>query len=475
MALQTPDYRAVLTQTVGQALSFLNQIDTAPVGATKAASQLRDALANLLPEKGLQSDRVIEELCCHTDLGLHGSVSGRFFAWVVGGVLPVALAADWLSSTWNQNAALLCGSPAAAVVEEVVGEWLKQLLQIPSQASFALVTGSQMAHATCLAAARHALLARSGWDVEEKGLFGAPRVRILVSEAHHGSIERAARLLGFGKGSLVAVPTDPLGRVKVDELDRILAGEPTMPTIVCLQAGDINTGAFDDFEAILPLAKRHSAWVHIDGAFGLWAAASPRYRHLMAGAQNADSWVTDGHKWLNVPYDCGYAFVADPLAHRAAMTLRASYLTHAPDARDQMDWNPEWSRRARGFPTYAALRHLGREGVADLIDRCCEHARTLAGEIGRLPGVEVLSEPIINQGLVRFLSPGGDEAAHDRHTDQVIAAINATGEAFFSGTTWQEHRAMRISVCNWRTSFKDVERTVKSVAGVLLSSRVAVR
>jgi len=208
----------------------------------------------------------------------------------------------------------------------------------------------------------------------------------------------------------------------------------------------------------------------VDGAFGLWAAASPRYRYLLAGAQGADSWVTDGHKWLNVPYDCGYAFVADAAAHRAAMTLHASYLTHATDARDQIEWNPEWSRRARGFPTYAALRHLGREGVANLIDRCCEHARTLVQGIGRLPGVEILSEPIINQGLVRFLSPTRNQAADDRHTDEVIAAVNATGEAFFSGTTWQGRRAMRISVCNWRTSSKDVERVVQSVAAVLKSA-----
>jgi glutamate/tyrosine decarboxylase-like PLP-dependent enzyme len=470
MALANPDYRALLGSTLEHALSFLNQMDTAPVGAAKTASELRKALAKALPETGMRSEQVIEELTCDTNGGIHGSASGRFFAWVVGGALPSAVAADWLTSTWNQNAALYCGSPAAAIVEEVVGDWLKQLLQIPPHASFALVTGSQMAHATCMAAARNALLSRLGWDVEEQGLFGAPRIRILVSGKQHGSIERAVRLLGFGKGSMVAVATDPLGRIRVDELHQVLRSGPAAPTILCLQAGDINTGAFDDFAAILPLAKLYPAWIHVDGAFGLWAAASPRYRHLLAGAEQADSWVTDGHKWLNVPYDCGYAFIADPVAHQAAMTLHAAYLTHASDARDQMNFTPEWSRRGRGFPTYAALRQLGREGVVKLIDGCCEHARALVKGIGGLPGVEVVSEPIINQGLVRFVLPAGDEAAHDRRTDEVIASVNATGEAYFSGTTWQGRRAMRISVCNWRTSDEDVERAVKSVASVLESS-----
>lgn len=475
MALAYPDYRALLASTLEHALSFLNQMDNAPVGATKTAAQLREALTKTLPETGLPAERVIEELARDTSGGIHGSASGRFFAWVVGGALPSALAADWLTSTWNQNAALYCGSPAAAIVEEIVGEWLKELLQIPPGASFALVTGSQMAHATCLAAARNALLARLGWDVEEQGLFRAPRIRILTNAQQHGSVERAVRLLGFGRDSMVRVATDPSGTIRVDELKRALQSEPLAPTILCLQAGDINTGAFDDFAAILPLAKLYPAWVHVDGAFGLWAAASPRYRQLLAGAAQADSWVTDGHKWLNVPYDCGYAFVADPVAHQAAMSLHASYLSHATDARDQMNFTPEWSRRGRGFATYAALRQLGREGVVKLVDGCCEHARGLVKGIGGLPGVEVLSEPIINQGLVRFLSPAGGEEAHDRRTDDVIEAINGAGEAYFSGTTWDGRRAMRVSVCNWRTGSQDVERAMKSVAGVLNAAGVAAR
>jgi glutamate/tyrosine decarboxylase-like PLP-dependent enzyme len=469
MATRDPRYTSLLHSTLEHALTFLNHLDSRTVAATKTSSELRQAFARSLPDQGIPAEQVVEELARDTEGGLLGSASGRFFAWVIGGALPSALAADWLSSTWNQNAALYCCSPAAAIVEEVAGDWLKELLQLPSQASFALVTGSQMAHTTCLAAARNALLARVGWDVEERGLFGAPPIRILVSGERHGSVDRAVRLLGFGKSSLVALRTDRLGRIRVEALDRELQNEPAAPAILCLQAGDINSGAFDDFQTIVPLARRHSAWVHVDGAFGLWAFASPRYCHLMEGAQSADSWTTDGHKLLNVPYDCGYAFVADADAHRASMTLRASYLTHAADARDQMNWNPEWSRRGRGFPTYAALRELGRQGVADLVDRCCEHAQSLVQGLGRLPGVEVLCDPIINQGLVRFLAPSGTEPDHDRHTDQVIASTVEAGEAFFSGTTWRGRRAMRVSVCNWRTTSEDVRRTLQSVASVLQS------
>jgi glutamate/tyrosine decarboxylase-like PLP-dependent enzyme len=336
-----PRYTPLLSSALRHALAFLENLDTRPVGATKTVEELRSALAKDLPDRGLPAEQVIEDLACDTQGGLHGMASGRFFGWVVGGALPSALAADWLTSTWNQNAALYCGSPAAAIVEEVVGGWLKDVLQLPPVASFALVTGSQMAHATCLAAARHALLARDGWDVEERGLSGAPRIRILASAAHHGSVDRAARLLGLGRGNIIALATDPSGRIQVGELESALQSDPIAPTILCMQAGDINTGAFDDFKAIIPLARQHAAWVHVDGAFGLWAAASPRYRYLVAGVNEADSWVTDGHKWLNVPYDCGYAFVANAAAHRAAVALRASYLSHATDARDQIEWNPE--------------------------------------------------------------------------------------------------------------------------------------
>lgn len=368
---------------------------------------------------------------------------------MIGGSLPAALAADWLTSTWDMNTTLYVSGPAAAVVEEVAGAWLKEILRLPETASFAFVTGCQMAHVTCVAAARHGLLGRLGWDVEEQGLAGAPSIRILSGQ-RHGSTERAVRLLGLGQRQIVELPTDDEGRMLPYALERELSGHPSSPAIVLLQAGDINTGMYDLFDSVIPVAHRHGAWVHIDGAFGLWAAASLRFQQLLAGAANADSWATDGHKWLNVPFDCGYAFVADAGAHRA-------------DARDQRDWTPEWSRRARGFPTYAALRQLGRCGVGALIERCCDHARTLVDRIGALPGVEVVSQPVINQGPVRFL----DAVDSDRRTEEVISAIAATGEAFFSGTTWRGRRAMRISVINWQTSEADVDRAVRACADVL--------
>ncbi len=409
-------------------------------------------------------EQVIEDLIRNVEPGIIASAGGRFFAWVVGGALPSALAADWLTSAWDQNAALYSCGPAAAIVEEVAADWLKQILGLPSQASVAFVTGCQMAHVTCLAAARHALLENRGWNVEERGLFGAPPIRVVSSDQRHGSFERAVRLLGLGSANVEYLAADSNGALPPDALSDALQRDPS-PAIVLLQAGEINTGAFDCFANLIPIARRHAAWVHVDGAFGLWAAASPRYRHLVEGVDQADSWATDGHKWLNVPYDSGYALVAHAEAHRASMSHRAAYLTHAAEMRDQIDWNPEWSRRARGFPTYAALRELGRSGVAALIERGCDHARAIVDDIGRLPGAEVLLTPTINQGLVRFLDPGGKD--HDRRTDQIIAATVQTGEAFFAPTTWRGTRAMRVSVCNWRTTGEDVHRAVDAVRTAL--------
>jgi len=461
--------RATLEIALDDAVNHLENLDSTPVAATVDIQTLRDRLSKVFDNEGISPQEVIRELVEDVKGGILGCASGRFFGWVIGGALPAALAADWLTSTWDQNAALYACGPAAAIVEEVAGNWLKDILGLPAHASFAFVTGCQMAHATCLSAARHALLERHGWDVEQQGLYGAPPIRILSNGQRHGSIERAIRLLGLGNAQIVDLDTDRSNRIIDGALEEALNRNPSSPTIVILQAGDIATGAFDKFDVLIPAAKAHHAWVHVDGAFGLWAGASPRYRHLLKAVEQADSWATDGHKWLNVPFDCGYAFVANGGAHRDSMSHRAVYLTHDGEARDQIDWNPEWSRRARGFPTYAALRQLGRNGVTELIDRCCQHARSLVFGIGKLPGAEIISEPITNQGLLRFRYPGEGlaDTDHDRRTEEVLAAVLASGEAFFTGTTWQSKRVMRVSVCNWRTSEQDVERAVKAVAAAL--------
>jgi len=450
------------------ALSHLESLDEQPVSATATPGQLRARLRKPLNDASLDPACVIDELVRDASSGLIGSAGGRFFAWAIGGSVSAALAADWLTSAWDQNATLYASSPAAAVVEEVAGEWLKEILGLPAAASFALVSGCQMAHVTCLAAARHALLAERGWDVERRGLFDAPRIRVLASN-RHGTIDRAVRLLGIGEDQVAALPLDDRARLIPAALEEALAADATAATIVVLQAGDLNVGAFDNYAAAIPIARQHGAWVHVDGAFGLWTAASPRHQHLVDGVAAADSWATDGHKWLNVPYDCGYAFVAHPDAHRAAMSHRAPYLVHATDARDELDWTPEWSRRARGFATYAALRQMGRAGIADLVERCCAHARALLSGIGALHGAEVVWESEINQGLVRFLDPAPDarEEDHDRRTDQVVERLVARGEAFFMATTWRGRRAMRVSVLNWQTTDQHVERAVRAVAEAL--------
>jgi glutamate/tyrosine decarboxylase-like PLP-dependent enzyme len=464
-----PDFKNTLDVAYANAVSHLEGLEETSVAATSDLQTLRSRIAKPLGREGLPPDRVVAELVNDVAGGLLGSAGGRFFGWVIGGTLPAAVGADWLTSVWQQNAAMYACSPAASVVEETVGAWLKDVLSLPSDASFALLSGCQMAHVTCLAAARHALLSRRGWDVEADGLSGSPRIRILSSTEWHGSFERAARLIGFGRSCIKPLPVDSEGRLLVDALQRELGQDPTAPTIVLLQAGDINIGAYDSFTELIPLAHRFGAWVHVDGAFGLWAAVSERLKYLVRGVAQADSWATDGHKWLNVPFDCGFAFVADAEAHQASLSIRAAYLTHATEARDQVEWNPEWSRRSRCFPAYAALRQLGRDGLADLIERCCGHAKAIVRGIGELAGAELVWEPVINQGLVRFLDqrPGASEADHDRRTDEVIAAIQASGEAFFGGTTWRGRRAMRVSVCNWRTSDADVTRVVNAVAKIL--------
>ncbi|HEV3298444.1 MAG TPA: pyridoxal-dependent decarboxylase [Planctomycetaceae bacterium] len=457
-----------LQRALDHATRYLEELERRPVNSTAGLDDLRARLGGPLPERGTDPTEVIDELVANTAGGHLGSAGGRFFAWVIGGALESALAADWLTSTWNQNATIFATSPVAAVVDEIVGNWMKELLGLPADASFALTTGTQLAHFTCLSAARYAVLRNVDWNVNERGLFDAPTIRVIVSEERHASVDRAVRFLGIGKENIVPIATNAASQIDVASFKAAIASEDG-PTIVVLNAADLNVGTFENFNELIPLAIRHGAWVHVDGAFGLFARASRSKRPMTAGLEMAQSWATDGHKWLNVPSDCGFAFVRDRDAHRASMTTSASYFTHELRARDPVDWGPEWSRRARGFTVYAAIKELGRTGLEELIDRCCSYATAIVTGIGKLPGAEVLWTPTLNQGLLRFLDPRpqATQVDHDARTDQVIAGVNATGEAFFSGTTWKGKRAMRVSVVNWRTSQSDVKRALAAVASVL--------
>jgi glutamate/tyrosine decarboxylase-like PLP-dependent enzyme len=459
---------AALERAYHHAARWLEGLDTRAVNATATLEELRARLGVPLEEQGADPARIIDDLAAATEGGLLGSPGGRFFAWVIGGSLPSALAADWLTSAWDQNAGMYATAPAAAIAEEVAGAWLLDLLDLPRDASFAFVTGCQMAHVTALAAAREGVLRAAGWDVQADGLFGAPRIRVLANDTRHTTVDRALRFLGIGERAVCAIPTDANGRVTEASLESALASNAG-PTIVVLAAGDLNTGVFDSFAKLIPIAKSAGAWVHVDGAFGLMARASASKRHMVDGIDLADSWATDAHKWLNVPYDSGIAIVKHREAHYTAMTVHASYLYASHEVRDEIDWNPEFSRRARGFTLYAALRELGRDGLSALIDRCCAHCHAIVTGIGALPGAEVLWEPELDQGLVRFLDPraGATDADHDARTDAVIGAINDTGEAFFGGVTWNGKRAMRVSVVSWRTSDADVARTISAARRVL--------
>lgn len=455
-----------LDRALFHARDWLDSLVTGPAGATATAQDLRAALGGPLPETGRDPAGVIDALAANARAGLNANAGGRFFGWVMSGSLPGALAADWLTSAWDQNTGLFTVAPAASIIEEIAGNWLKDLFDLPKGASFAFTTGCQLAHVVALAAARHGVLSRAGWDVEQQGLFGAPPIHILTSQNRHRSLDAAVRYLGIGQTAMTEVETDTMGAMLAADLQKKLSAHPG-PAIVCLNAADLNVGTFDDFKALIPIAHKAGAWVHVDGAFGLFARTSARLRPLTDGIELADSWATDGHKWLNVPYDCGIAFVRDPSAHRAAMSLGAAYLSPSQDARDPNDWNLELSRRARAIPVYVALQELGRTGVADLVERCCNLCCAIVRGIGALPGARALNDPLLNQGLVRFERPGATDAENDRFTDEVIAQVNAGGEAFFSGTTWNGQRAMRVSVVSWRTNEGDVARTIEAVRRVL--------
>ncbi len=433
---------------------FLSSLDERPVRAAASVDELVAALGGHLPEEGTEDAQVLAELIAGAEPGVVGTQTGRYFGFVIGSALPASVAADWLASIWDQNGFSVVTSPVAAAVEDVAGGWLAELLGLPEGVSSGFATGAQGANTTALAAARHHVLARAGWDVAGDGLNGAPRIRILVGGERHVTIDRSLRLLGLGTAAVEPVATDDQGRMRADALREAL-GDSTGPTIVCAQAGNVNTGASDPFGALAAACEAAGAWLHVDGAFGLWAAVSPRFKHLVEGVERADSWATDAHKWLNVPYDSGVVFCRHPEAHANAMAVAASYLQRA-DGRSPGDWVPESSRRARGFPVWAALRALGRDGVVELVDRCCDHARTFASVLGAQPGVEVLNEVALNQVLVRF--DDDDDA-----TREVVRRVQADGTCWLGATDWQGRAAMRISVSSFRTTAEDVERSAEAI------------
>jgi glutamate/tyrosine decarboxylase-like PLP-dependent enzyme len=429
-------------------MDYLEGVDARGVAPKPEAVAALSALRGPLPPGPTSAEAVLHLLDAYGSPATVAKNNGRFFGFVNGGCLPTALAASWLVSAWDQNAAFYVQSPTAIVLEEIALEWVRQLLGLPEGTGGAVVTGATMANFTALAAARHALLERAGWDVEGDGLFGAPPITVVVGEEAHASVTKALGLLGLGRKRVVRVPVDGQGRMRADALPP-LDGR----TILCLQAGNVNTGAFDTAAAICPVARAAGAWIHVDGAFGLWAAASPEYRKWTKGFEQADSWATDGHKWPNIGYDCGIALVREPAALRAAMSIQASYLALG-EHREPSDYNPELSRRARGVELWAGLRSLGRSGMAEIVERTTGHARRFAAGL-KAAGFQVLNDVVINQVLVSFGTP--------ERTLRTIARLQAEGTCWCGSTVWQGQTAMRISVSSWSTTREDVDRSLAAM------------
>jgi glutamate/tyrosine decarboxylase-like PLP-dependent enzyme len=450
----------LLAQARAHALSYIESLPERDVSRTVDRDTMLEALGRKLNDDPTDPRAVIDQLVAAVDPGIVATSGGRFFGFVEGGVLPAALAADWLTSTWDQNPGFYVLSPAAALAEEVVSRWLLELFGLPGRASVGFTTGAQMANVAGLAAARHHVLAAAGWDVEADGLYGAPPLTVIVGQQRHATVDRALRFLGLGANTAKVVEADDQGRMDATALARELDNVDG-PAIVCTQAGNVNTGAFDPFTPIVEAAHAKNAWVHVDGAFGQWAAASPELRHLTQGMELADSWAADGHKWLNVPYDSAFVICAHPDSHRAAMTLQAAYLARGSDtARNGTDWTPESSRRARVFATWAALRSLGRRGVADMIERCCAHARNFAAKLGEHPDVAILNDVVLNQVLVRI----GDD---DARTRSVAEDTQSRGAAWFGHTVWAGKAALRVSVSDQATTDDDVELAVKEIVAAI--------
>jgi glutamate/tyrosine decarboxylase-like PLP-dependent enzyme len=452
------------------ASAYLADVAAAPVGPPVDPALLQAALGGPLPEHGSAPAEVIDQLARGAAPGLVGSTGPRYFGFVVGGGVEAAVGADWLASAWDQMSGLYISSPAAAVAELVVAGWLRELLGLPEGAAVGLTTGCQMANFAGLAAARQHVLAGAGWDAKVQGLQGAPKVRVLIGEEAHPTLTLALSYLGLGSGTAERIAVDDQGRMRADALAAALAAGDGGPTIVCAQVGNVNTGAFDPVAEVNEIAHRHGAWVHVDGAFGMWASASPRLAHLAEGIDGCDSWATDAHKYLNVPYDCGVVAVADPSPLETAMTWEAAYIPR-DDAGDPYAHVPEASRRARAFPVWAAVRQLGREGIAAMIESCVDRAVEMAELFAAEPGVRVLNEVVLNQVLVRF--DADTDQAGDELTRRVVARVQREGVAWFGGTIWQGVTAMRISVSNHRTTSDDARRSVEAVLSALAQERAA--
>ena len=446
------EYSAALDRAHRHALDWLASLEDRPVPAQASIDEVASALGTTLPDRGSGSAEVVDRLAEACEPGLTAMGSGRFFGFVIGGTHPAALAADWLVSAWDQNCGLRRVTPAHSAVEDVASAWLLDLLGLPGESAVGFVTGGTMANFTGLAAGRDAVLRRAGWDVAQRGLNGGPRVRVLVGAERHDTVDLSLRYLGLGLPEPVAV--DEQGRLRMDALQSALAEGHDEPTIVVLQAGNVHSGAFDPFDGAIRAAHAHGAWVHVDGAFGLWAAASPSYQHLVMGYQEADSWATDAHKTLNVPYDTGLAIVRDAAALRAAMGYHGAYLIH-DERGEPFDKVPETSRRGRAFPVWAVLRSLGRSGVAELVERLCRHASAFATGLDEIDGASVLNAVEFTQVCATF--------GTDQRTEEVVRRLLADGTAWMSGSTWRDQSVLRISVSNWSTTDNDVERSLDAV------------
>ena len=434
-----------------------------PVAGTASREDAWAAFDQALPDEPTPADQVVDELLAAADGHLVGTVGPRFFGFVVGGSTAAAAAADMLAVGWDQNAFNPVLSPAAEAAERAAGGWVKELLGLPGAASVGFVTGAQAANTVGIACGRHQVLEQAGHDVETDGLIGAPRVRVVTGSERHATIDRSLRLLGLGTASLVPVLTDDHGTLDMEDLQRVLEQEPDRPTIVCLQAGNVNTGASDLFARAIPLAKDAGAWVHVDGAFGLWAAAAPGRAHLVAGVQEADSWATDAHKWLNVPYDSGLAIVADPEVHGRTMSYSAAYLAGSGRAEFSLgDLVPDSSRRARGFAVWAALRELGRSGVEDLVERSCVLAARMAERLAE-GGATIANDVVLNQVLVGFGDVSLTDDEPENRTDAIVAEVQRDGTCWLGATTWHDQRLIRVSVSNATTTEADIDRSADAI------------